>query len=109
MTKRTSRKKTSRRKAKTVTFALVVEGQKMIVAYKPNRMADYGQFEFRSPYRPARRIPVSTTGYLCHYASKEEVKAAKNPKNYAREVVLAALAPRRGLRPYEERQLSLFV
>ena len=36
---------------------VTVEGQPMLVDYTPNGMRDTGQFEFRSPHKPARRIP----------------------------------------------------
>jgi hypothetical protein len=55
----------SRREAKKqfISFTLVIEAQEMIVTYQPNWMTDVGHFEFRSPEEPARRIPVSETGY----------------------------------------------
>jgi hypothetical protein len=108
MSIRTLRKKTSRQKRKALAFTLVVEGQAMRVCYKANWMTDVGHFEFRSPFKPARRIPVSSTGYLSHIASMDDVKASKSPQRYAREVVLAALSPRRSNRPDESKQLSLF-
>ncbi len=108
MTAKPRHKKASRRKPKAIRFKLVVEGQTMIVGYKPNYMGDCGHFEFQSPHKSARRIPVSTTGYLSHFASMDEVKAAKSPQAYAREVVLAALAPRRPVRSDEAKQLPLF-
>lgn len=86
------KKKAAPRKRKVLTFTFIVESQKMIVGYRANRMADCGQFEFRSPYKPPRRIPVSLTGYHSYYAPMDEVKAAKCPKTYAREIVLATLA-----------------
>jgi hypothetical protein len=78
----------SRRKAKkrVTTFTLVVEAQEMIVTYQPNWMPDTGHFEFRSPHEPARRIPVSETGYRSHFASMEDVEAASSPQDYARDV-----------------------
>ena len=108
MTAKPHPKKAPRRKPKAIRFKLVVEGQTMIVRYKPNYMDHFGHFEFRSPHKPARRIPVSATGYLNHFASMDDVKAARSPQAYAREVVLAALAPRQPLRPDEANQLSLF-
>ena len=35
---------------------------------------DLGQFVFRSPHKPARRIPVSQTGYRSHFADMSEVE-----------------------------------
>jgi hypothetical protein len=92
--------KPTRRKAKkrNITFTLVVEAQEMIVEYQPDWTADIGHFEFRSPHKPPRRIPVSETGYRSHFASMQEVEAASSPQDYARGVVLessghAAKAP----------------
>lgn len=108
MSTRRRSKKTARRKAKAVRFTLIVEAQTMLVTYKPHWMRDTGHFVFRSPHRPPRRIPVSTTGYLSHFASMDDVKAARSPKAYARQVVLGALASRRARRPDDDDQLSLF-
>ena len=73
------------------TFTIVVEAQKMVVKYRPNWMDGMGQFEFRSPHNPPRRIPVSQTGYRSHFAAMEEVKAANSPQQYARDTALALL------------------
>jgi hypothetical protein len=107
MSTRRRSKKPARRKPKPVRFTLIVESQTMLVTYKPHWMRDTGHFEFRSPYRPPRRIPVSTTGYLSHFASMDDVREARSPKAYARQVVLAALASRRA-RSDDDNQLSLF-
>jgi hypothetical protein len=100
----------SRRKAKkrVTTFTLVVEAQEMIVTYQPNWMPDTGHFEFRSPHEPARRIPVSETGYRSHFASMEDVEAASSPQDYAREVVLEILQSSRKPAREESNQLPLF-
>jgi hypothetical protein len=34
---------------------------------------------------------MSETGYYCHFASMEDVKAAKSPQDFAREEALALL------------------
>ena len=104
----TRKKKPARRNRKATKFTLVVEGQKMVVSYNAHWTADVGHFEFNSPHRPARRIPVSETGYFSHFAYKDGVKAARGPKAYSYRLVLDALAPRRALRPDERNQLSLF-
>jgi hypothetical protein len=107
MTKRPKRKKTSPAKQRRMTFRISVEAQPVVVRYQPNWMDDLGQFEFRSPYRPPRRIPVSDTGYYCHFASMEDVKAAKSPQSFAREEALALLWSRR--RAWDEsNELPLF-
>lgn len=80
-----------RPRKRVITFTLVVEAQEMIVTYQPNWMADTGHFEFRSPHDPARRIPVSETGYRSHFAPMEDVEAAASPKDYARDVALGML------------------
>jgi hypothetical protein len=40
--------------------------QPMLVECTANWMHSTGQFVFRSPHKPARRIPVSETGYRSH-------------------------------------------
>ena len=97
-----------RRKARlrAITFSLVVEAQEMIVKYIPNWMADTGQFEFRSPHKPPRRIPVSETGYRSHFANMEDVQASPSPHDYARDFVLAQI--RRSIVREEDHQLPLF-
>jgi hypothetical protein len=105
--KLTRRKKARRVKQRRMTFRISVEAQPVVVHYRPNWMRDMGQFEFRSPYRPPRRIPVSDSGYYCHFAPTEEVKAAKSPQDFAREEALALLRSRR--RAWDEtNELPLF-
>jgi len=101
------RKKATSAKAKR-TFRLVIEAQEMVIDYKSYWMSDYGQFEFRSPHKAARRIPVSETGYRSHFAPMAEVEASASPEDYAREVALALI--RSGRKPAAELpgQLSLF-
>ena len=71
------------------TLRLVNEAQEMVIDYKPYWMSDYGQFEFRSTHKPARRITVSETGYRSHFAPMAEIEASASPEDYAREVALA--------------------
>jgi hypothetical protein len=49
MTRTTSKKTTNPRQPKTRRFKLTVEGQPMLVDYKPDWMDGLGMFEFRSP------------------------------------------------------------
>lgn len=99
----------SRRKAKkrVITFTLVIESQEMIVQYEPDWMPDMGHFEFRSPHKPPRRIPVSETGYRSHFASMEDVEASSSPQDYARDFVLSQLEPRQQTKAVRD-QLPLF-
>lgn len=105
---RASRKRTPRK----LGFRLTVEGQEMLVSYTPNYFDGefaQGHFEFRSPYDPPRRIPVSETGYRSHFAPMEDIAAAASPQDYAREIVLAFL--NENARPAKgdaRGQLSLF-
>jgi len=83
------------------------------VTYTPNYFGGefaQGQFEFRSPHRPARRIVISETGYLSHFAPMAEIEAADSPQDYAQEIVLAHLNRSGAVRDAAERrgQLSLF-
>ena len=103
-----------RRKAKPVrhrrmTFKISVEAQEMTVSYRPHEFGDMGQFEFRSPHKPPRRIPISETGYYCHFAPMEDVAAAKSPQAFAREAALALLPWRRTTKKDQEgSELPLF-
>ncbi|MET4489788.1 hypothetical protein [Bradyrhizobium sp. LA7.1] len=81
-------------KKRAITFTLVVEAQAMIVKYMPDWMVDMGQFEFKSPHKPPRRIPVSETGYRSHFARMDDVEACASPQEYARDFVLAQLRTR---------------
>ena len=106
---RTAARKTERK----IRFRLVVEAQEMIVEYKPNWSEGefaVGHFEFRSPFDPPRRISVSETGYLSHFAPMEEIAAYASPEEYARAFVLSVLASgRKGKTTALDRdQLSLF-
>jgi hypothetical protein len=106
--KLTRRKKASPAKRARKAFTITVEAQAMLVSYEPRWLkSDYAHFEFRSPHKPARRIPVSETGYLSHFASMEDVKEARSPQNFARELVFAVLRSKQS-RPHDPRQLALF-
>ncbi len=106
--------RTAVRKAKRkVAFRLVVEAQEMLVTYEPNWSAGeyaFGHFEFKSPYKPPRRIAISETGYHSHFAPMDEIKASESPEAYARAFVLSVLdASRKGAsRTTNREQLSLF-
>jgi hypothetical protein len=90
-------------KKRAITFSLIVEAQEMIVKYVPDWMVDMGHFEFRSPHKPPRRIPVSETGYRSHFAPMDEVKASHSPEDYARDYALSRLRS-----PKDKDQLPLF-
>ncbi len=79
-----------------------------IVNYKPDWMVDMGQFEFRSPHKPRRRIPVSETGYRSHFARIEDVEAYDSPRDYARDFVLDQLRSRLQARREDHDKLPLF-
>jgi hypothetical protein len=108
MTKRKRRTKAKPVRNRRMTFKISVEAQEMTVSYRPRSMGDMGQFEFRSPHRPPRRIPVSESGYYCHFASMEDVEAAMSPQVYAREAALALLPWRRTTRQPDDLELPFF-
>jgi hypothetical protein len=83
MSKIKRRKKAKPVKNRRMTFRISVEAQPVVVRYQPNWMDDMAHFEFWSPYRPPRRIPIGTSGYYSHFAAMEDVKAAKSPERYA--------------------------
>ena len=96
-----------------VAFRLVVEAQEMLVSYEPNWSEGEfacGHFEFRSPHKPPRRIAISETGYLSHFAPMAEVKAYESPEAFARAYVVSVLnASHKGKsRTTDCKQLSLF-
>ena len=76
-----------------MTFTLTIEAQEMVVHYWPNTFAspEYVHFEFESPQKPPRRIPVSETGYRSHFAPSWEVDEAPSVEEYARAVVLVLM------------------
>jgi hypothetical protein len=78
----------------------------MVVSYQPLR-SGYAHFEFRSPHKPPRRIPVSETGYHSYFASMEDVKEARSPQDFAREFAFSLLRSKQS-RPEDPRQLALF-
>jgi hypothetical protein len=93
--KLTRRKKAQRAKKRRLTFKVFVEAQPVVVHYQPNWMEDMGQFEFRSPHRPPRRIPLSDSGYYCHLVPMEDVQAAKSPQDFARAEAMLLVQLRR--------------
>jgi hypothetical protein len=108
MKKPSRRKKAKPTKNRRMTFRISVEAQEMTVSYRPRRFGDMGQFEFRSPHKPPRRIPISETGYYCHFAPMEDVEAAKSPQYFAREAALALLPWRRTVKATDSAELPLF-
>lgn len=109
MVRTTSKKATSRRPQKR-RFRLTVEGQPMLVDYTADWMPGTGHFEFRSPHKPARRIPVSETGYRSHFADMAVIEAEESPETYARLVTLAFIrrVPAGKIRIVERAQPTLF-
>jgi hypothetical protein len=79
-----------------VRFTLTIEAQDMRVRYRPDYFtsADYGHFEFRSPHEPARRIPVSETGYCSHFSPMWQIREAPSVEEYARAVALLLMRRR---------------
>jgi hypothetical protein len=107
MSKKSARRTKARpAKAGRKTFTITVEAQPMVVSYQPLR-SGYGHFEFRSPHKPPRRIPVSETGYHSYFASIEDVKEARSPQDFAHEFASALLRSKQS-RPEDPRQLALF-
>jgi hypothetical protein len=102
-------KKPTDKKPKKQRFELVIDGQRMLVDYVPYWMGDTGHLEFRSPYTPARRIPVSETGYRSHFGAMEEIEAEATPQDYARLAALAIMREKGLAAPKaEDDQLALF-
>ena len=111
--RRKAGRKPLQKEKRKISFLLLVEAQAMRVTYTPNYFGGefaQGQFEFKSPHRPARRIVISETGYRCHFAPMEEIEEAKSPQDYARQIVLAFLNRDSAARAVAEKrgQLSLF-
>ena len=107
--RKTSRRKQVRPAAKRkATFRLVIDAQEMVVSYQPRWMKDTAFFEFRSPHKPPRRIPISETGYLSYFAPIEDVRAAASPQAYAREAALALLPWRSKQDRRNQDQMLLF-
>jgi hypothetical protein len=99
-----------KRTKRKLSFRIVIDAQEMLVAYTPEYFSGMGHFEFKSPRKPARRIPVSATGYLSHYAPMDEIASASSPKDFAREIALAIIQrDRKAPKGFDDaRQLSLF-
>jgi hypothetical protein len=105
--KPTRRKKVRRARVASKTFRIVLEAQEMVVSYKPRWFTDMAKFEFRSPHKPPRRIPISGTGYLCHFVPMREVELAESPQDLARAEA-KDLFRAQCRRPEDPRQLPLF-
>ncbi len=106
MSKRRKPKKAPPAKRRRQTFKIVIEAQEIFVSYE-RWMNNFAKFEFRSPHKPPRRIPVSDTGYLNHFVPLREVEAAKSPQDFAREEALALFQSKLAQRA-DPRQLALF-
>jgi hypothetical protein len=91
MNKLSPRKKASSIRKRVRTFRITVEAQPIVVRYHPYSFGEMANIEYRSPYKPARRIPYSETGYFSHYASMKRVKAAKSPQEFARDELLTLI------------------
>lgn len=78
-------------------FTLTIDAEDISVRYRPNYtkgIDPYAVLEFRSPYEPRRRIPVSETGYRSHFAPMHAIKAAPSVEEYALSVALTLMAGR---------------
>jgi hypothetical protein len=87
---------------------IVVDAQEIVVSYRPHWMQDVGHFEFRSPHKPRRPIPISETGYLSHFADMKDIEAAPSPQDFARDAALAELRSERNTDAEDKGQLSPF-
>jgi hypothetical protein len=102
MPKSKTRAKIASKCPRTQRFRLTVEAQPMLVTYKPDHSESpfaQGNFTFTSPHRPARRIPVSETGYWSHFAPMWEIEEAEGPEAYARSLALAVINGRARHKP----------
>jgi hypothetical protein len=109
MPTKTKAKKQANKKPTKQRFELVIDGQRMLVDYVPYWMGDMGHLEFRSPHTPARRIPVSETGYRSHFGAMEDIEAEATPQDYARLAALAIIREKHGRAEQEDSdQLALF-
>jgi hypothetical protein len=108
--RRKAGRKPIRKEKRKLSFRLIVEAQNMLVSYEPDTLGGYGHFEFRSPHKPPRRILVSETGYLSHFAPMEEVAAAGSPADFARDYALSVLdaGSQQRVKAAAKGQLSLF-
>lgn len=108
MLKRKTRAKAAR--PRTQRFRLTIEAQPMLVSYTPGStkgMFAEGHFTFTSPHKPARRIPVSETGYWSHFVPMEEIEEAESPEAYARSLALAVINGKARHKP-SDREPTLF-
>jgi hypothetical protein len=109
MSKKLSRRRKVRRaRAAPKTFTITVEAQPIVVRYKPNSFGEMANFEYRSPYRPARRIPFGEKGYFSCYASMSRVRAAKSPQEFARDELLGLMRYRMKRYSRDNVELPLF-
>lgn len=109
MSKKPSRRRKVRRaKPARKTFTITVEAQPIVVRYEPNAFCDMATFEYRSPYRPRRRIPFSDTGYFSHHASMSRVREAKSPQAFARDELLMLMRYRMKSYSRDTVELPLF-
>jgi hypothetical protein len=108
MSKKPSRKKAPPAKRRRMTFTITVEAQRVAVRYRPYAFGELGEFEFRSPHKPPRRIPMSETGFRSHFVSMRAVKRAKSVADFARDEALALLPWRRSAKPPDSPPLPLF-
>jgi hypothetical protein len=76
---------------KPITFTIVIDAQEIVVSYRPHWMQHVGHFEFTSPHKPRRPIPISETGYLSHFANMKDIETATSPQDVASDAALALL------------------
>jgi hypothetical protein len=108
MSKRRKIRKAAPAKNRRQTFTITVEAQRVTVRYRPYVFGELGEFEFCSPYRPKRRIPMSETGFRSHFVPMREVKEAKSLADLAHDKALTLLPWRRSANPQDSPPLPLF-
>ncbi len=93
-----------------VHFTITVDHQRVWVRVRPQYIAKFlVHFEFRSPFEPAQRIPMSSTGYLSHFAYAWQLEGCESLEAFALELGTALIAAEcHHQQPRDEEQGELF-
>jgi hypothetical protein len=88
-----------------IHFTITVDHQPVRVRVRPEYIARFlVHFEFRSPFEPARQIPMSRTGYTSHFVYRADMDETQSLETFALELAKALTAEANYTKPPKQQR-----